>query len=150
MFYALGRSRVPVALSAVSVTINLVLSLMFVPVMGFRGLALATSVAALANAALCVWLLRVQLDGIGGRHLATTFAKVSMASAAMSAAVFWVNRSLHGSSASGGTPGQAAALVATIVAGLVALGATARVLGVGELDPLYAEAQRRIRALASR
>ena len=150
VFYALGRSRVPVALSVVSVTINLVLSLMFVPVMGFRGLALATSVAALANAALCVWLLRVQLDGIGGRHLATTFAKVSIASAAMSAAVFWVNRSLHGASASSGTFGQAAALVTTIVAGLVALGATARVLGVGELDPLYTEAQRRIRALASR
>ena len=149
VFYALGRSGVPVALSVVSVTINLVLSLMFVPVMGFRGLALATSVAALANAALCVWLLRVQLDCIGGRHLVTNFAKVSVASAAMSAVVFWVNRSLHGASASGGL-GEAAALVATIVAGLVALVATARALGVCELDALYAEAQRRVRALSSR
>lgn len=146
VFYALGRSRVPVVLSGVSVTINLVLSVLFVGVMGFRGLALATSVAALANATLCVWLLRDQLGGIGGRHLAGTCAKVLVAAATMSAVVFAVNRSLHGASASGSTLGQAAALVATIVAGLVALGVTARVLGIDELDTLYAEARRRLRS----
>jgi putative peptidoglycan lipid II flippase len=150
VFYALGRSRVPVALSVVSVTVNLVLSLMLVRVMGFRGLALATSVAALVNATLCVWLLRAELGGIGGQRLAVTFAKVSMSAAAMSAAVFWVNRSLHGATSTAGALSQTAALLATIVAGLAALALTARVLGIDEFDTLYREVRRRARGLIAR
>jgi len=63
--------------------------------MGFSGLALATSIAALVNGTLCVVMLRAQLDGIGGRALIVSLLKVAAASAAMSAVVVTVNRLLY-------------------------------------------------------
>ena len=68
VFYALGRSRVPVTLSAVSVVVNLVLSVLLVRWTGFAGLALATSTAAIVNAALCLVVLRAHLE-IGRAHV---------------------------------------------------------------------------------
>jgi putative peptidoglycan lipid II flippase len=147
VFYALGRSRVPVVLSAVSVTVNLVLSLIFVRELGFRGLALATSLAALVNATLCLLLLRSHLDGIAGGPLATAFTKVAVASAAMSGAVIGVNRALHGVVSGGGTLVQAASLLAAITAGLVALAVAARLLRIDEFGTLTTEARSRFRQL---
>ena len=138
VFYAIGRSRVPVILSVVSVSVNLVLSLVFVKVIGFRGLALATSIAALVNATLCVVLLRAQLDGMGGRRLPAVFTKVTIASAAMSVAVVTVNHSLSGIESGGGTLVQASALLAAVVSGLVALAIAARLLQIEEFATLMA------------
>ena len=58
VFYALGRSRVPVAVSTASMAINVVAAVLLVRAAGFRGLALATSLAALANGGALVMLLR--------------------------------------------------------------------------------------------
>ena len=51
-FYALGRPRVPVIVSICSIAVNVVCSVALVRVMGFGGLALGTSIAAIVNAAL--------------------------------------------------------------------------------------------------
>ena len=51
IFYALGRSRTPVTVSVMTVLVNAGLNVMLVRVLGFRGLALGTSIAALFNAA---------------------------------------------------------------------------------------------------
>ena len=50
-FYALGDSRTPVQISIASVAVNAVLNVVLVRVLGYRGLALGTSIAALVNAA---------------------------------------------------------------------------------------------------
>ena len=50
VFYALGRNRVPVIVSVIAVLMNAALNIMLVRVMGYRGLALGTSIAALFNA----------------------------------------------------------------------------------------------------
>ena len=67
VFYALRRSRVAVILSTVTIVVNLVLSLILVRWIGFRGLALATSLAAIVHGGLSLVLLRRQLGRIGGR-----------------------------------------------------------------------------------
>ncbi len=144
VFYALGRSRVPVALSVVSMLTNLGLSLVLVRVMGFGGLALATALAALVNATLCVVLLRRHLDGLAGRSLALTFLKTGIASAAMTAAVIAVNRSLSGSAGDAGTAMQALHLVAAIAAGLFVLALAAWVLRIGEFASLAADVRGRL------
>lgn len=149
VFYALGRSRVPVTLSVVSMATNLVLSLVLVRTMGFGGLALATSLAALVNAALCVVLLRSHLDGLAGRSLALTFVKTLVASAAMTLAVMGVNRSLS-AAAPGGLIVQMLHLVAAIVAGLLVLALAARALHIGEFMALASDARRRVRKLLDR
>ena len=49
-FYALGRSRIPVMVSAGSVLVNIVLNVALVRMLGYRGLALGTSITAILNA----------------------------------------------------------------------------------------------------
>ncbi len=150
IFYALGRSRVPVILSTVSVSVNMLLSLVLMRVMGFGGLALATSLAALLNAALCVVLLRGELGGLGGSGLLTVLAKVSLASAAMTAAVLGANRSVSTLAAGGGTLAQAAALLLAIGAGLLTLLLAARLLRIEEFETLSAEARSKVGKLLGR
>jgi len=144
VFYALGRSRVPVALTMVSVTVNLVLSLTLTRTMGYLGLALATSVAALVNASLCLFLLRAQLQGLGGRLLAPALAKVVAAAAVMALAVVASRAVLPASLLQGGTASQGIALLVMIGSGLLCLVGTAHLLGIEELDVVGTMVRRKL------
>lgn len=84
-FYALGKSRIPVTVSVVSVLLNVVLNLVLVRTMGYRGLAFGTSLAALVNAGAQLFLLRRELGGIEGRRVSVTLAKILVASLVMAA-----------------------------------------------------------------
>jgi putative peptidoglycan lipid II flippase len=150
VFYALGRSRVPVALSTISVLVNLTLSLLLVGRFGFEGLAAATSMAALVNAALCLAVLRFQLGGIGGARLALAFAKVAGASLFMSATVVVVNRALYQIASSGSVVTQAATLLGAIASGILALAVAARVLRIEEFSSITNEVIRRVQKLLAR
>src|SRR2546422_5597176 len=66
-FYALGRSRVPVLVSVGTIALNVALSVTLVRAMGFLGLALGTSIAALANGGGLVWVLPPRPGGVGRR-----------------------------------------------------------------------------------
>jgi putative peptidoglycan lipid II flippase len=85
-FYALGRSRVPVLVSGGAILVNVFASVPLVWLMGFRGLALGTSIAAIANAAALLWLLRGAIGGLDGRHLWITTIKIVAAAGAMALA----------------------------------------------------------------
>jgi putative peptidoglycan lipid II flippase len=89
-FYALGKSRIPVAVSVVSVLLNVALNLMLVQTMGYRGLAFGTSLAALLNAGTQLLLLRRELGGIEGRRVTVTLTKIVIASLVM-AATAWAS-----------------------------------------------------------
>ena len=82
-FYSLGNSRTPVIVSVMSVTVNLVLNILLFRIMGFRGLALGTALAALFNAGTLLWLLRGRLGGIEGRRVAIAFLKIAGAAVLM-------------------------------------------------------------------
>lgn len=101
-FYALGRARTPVMISMSSVAINVALNLALVEIMGYRGLALGTSITAILNAGMQVWFLRRELKGIDGGVIAASFARVSVASLAMAAAAWgsyqWLAEWLPGGS----------------------------------------------------
>ncbi len=94
-FYALGDSRTPVVVSALSVLANATLNILFVREFGYRGLALGTSLTALMNAGTLMWLLRGRLGGLHLRHLTSVVARVLAASAAMGLAAWWLDRQLH-------------------------------------------------------
>jgi putative peptidoglycan lipid II flippase len=133
-FYALGKARVPVTVSVVSVFINVALNLALVRVMGYRGLALGTSLAALINAATQLVLLRRAMGGIEGRRVIVTLAKVVVASAAMAAAAWatdlWMMQLLPGSA----FVMQAARVAASIAVALVVLAAASTLLRVREFE----------------
>jgi len=138
IFYAIGRTRVPMAASVVSVTCNLIASLALVRVLGFRGLALGTSLAALANAAVLLAFLRRDLGGVNGRRLLMAFLKVSIASLAMAVAAWLVYRALENILAGSGVAAQAARLFGAITSGILVLVASARILRLEELDDAVA------------
>jgi putative peptidoglycan lipid II flippase len=82
-FYSLGDSRTPVVVSITSVAMNLVFNVVLFHVMGFRGLALGTAIAAGFNAVTLLLLLRGRLGGIDGRRLSQALIKISIAAAVM-------------------------------------------------------------------
>lgn len=149
-FYAIGRSRVPVLVSAGTIVLNVLVSVMLVRSMGFLGLALGTSIAAVANGAALVWLLRRQLEGLEGRRLTAVLVKVTIAAAVMACAAFVVDRVMNVF-----TPGvtvtvQVVRLTASIVGALTVLGMTAKLLRIAEFDEMIAMLRVRVRKLLSR
>src|SRR5207244_9156719 len=82
-FYALRQSRTAVAASVAAIAGNVVFSIALVAVMGFRGLALATSIAALGNGGLLALLLGRRLNGLDGERLALVFTKILVAAGMM-------------------------------------------------------------------
>jgi putative peptidoglycan lipid II flippase len=133
-FYALGKSRIPVAVSVMSVLLNVVLNLALVRVMGYRGLALGTSLAALVNAATQLLLLRREIGGIEGRRVTISFLKVLTASLVMAAAGWaadvWLERVLPGAAIAP----QLARVAGSILVSLVVLALAATLLRIPEFE----------------
>jgi len=145
-FYALRRSRVPVIVSVCTVVLNVALSVTLVHVMGFLGLALGTSISALANGGTLVFLLRRQLDGIEGRRLGVTFVKIVAAALVMSATVLAVERGLLAALPGTNVAAQVLRLVSSIGLGVLALGFAARLLRIDEFDSAVAIVRGRLTA----
>ena len=134
IFYALGRSRIPVTVSVASVLVNVVLNLALVRFMGYRGLALGTSLAALINAAIQLLWLRREIGGIEGRRVAVSFAKVVVASVLMAAAAWgadvWITAFLPGTELTR----RVTRVGITIGVAVAVLAASATVLRVTEFE----------------
>lgn len=84
-FYAIRQRRVPVFVSVATIMLNVALSVVLVQFLGFLGLALGTSIAAMVNAAALVWLLQRRLDGLDGDRLRVAFFKILIAALVMAA-----------------------------------------------------------------
>jgi putative peptidoglycan lipid II flippase len=131
-FYALGDSRTPVKISIAAVIANAGLNLALVRVLGYRGLALGTSVAALFNAGALIWFLHRRLDGLDDRRVLSSFARIIVASLVMGVAAVAIDRAL-----SAWIPGtafvvQAARLFVTILSALLVLALAAHELRIRE------------------
>lgn len=143
-FYALGHSRLPVIVSACTIGVNIVMSLALVRVLGFRGLALGTSLAALANGAILVWLLRRALSGIEGGRIASTFARTAVAAIVMAAVAVVVDGAMRAVLPGERFTLQATRLATVIAAALGVLAASAKLLRIREFDDAVAVLRRRV------
>jgi putative peptidoglycan lipid II flippase len=145
IFYALRQSRVPVIVSVLTIAANIMINVALVRVLGFRGLALGTSIAMMANGGALLVLLRSHLDGLEEARLAATLVKTIAASVVMAAASFGVERALSTLMPGQGFGTQAVRLGAAIAAGLVLLGASAKILRIREFDEALAGMTARLR-----
>ena len=86
-FYALDDAWTPMAVSLAAIGLNLALAVGLARGMrmGQAGLALSTSLVALAGAAALGIALRRRIDGLEGRRLAASAAKITLAAVAMGA-----------------------------------------------------------------
>jgi putative peptidoglycan lipid II flippase len=147
-FYALGRSRVPVMVSAGSVLINIVLNVTLVRSMGYRGLALGTSITAILNAAVQMFLLRREINGIGGARIAASFARVMAAASVMGGVTWGVHQLMLAQLPGMSLVVQIIRLLVTIGAALVTLAAVAQVLRIPEFGEARDMILRRLRRVA--
>ncbi|RPJ65195.1 MAG: murein biosynthesis integral membrane protein MurJ [Acidobacteria bacterium] len=137
-FYALHESRTPVIVSVASVGLNLGLNLVLVRVMGYRGLALGTALAAIFNASSLLFILRRRLGGIDGRRVAVATLKVLLASVAMGIASWAADAWLTGQFGRPSVVTRLASVCGSIAAGLVVLAAAARALRIAEFNEAVA------------
>jgi putative peptidoglycan lipid II flippase len=93
-FYALHDTVTPVWVGGVAVGTNVTLSLMFPPVFAwlglppFAGLALASSIAALLEFSILLWMIRRRLGGLEGVQSLTAVAKSGAATLVMGGALW--------------------------------------------------------------
>jgi putative peptidoglycan lipid II flippase len=119
-----------------AVGINVAASLALVGWLGVRGLALATSIAAIANGGLLLMLLRRRLGTLEGVYLTGLLLKLLAASAAMALVVTAIDGGSTSFIASNHIVSQAVTLMLAISGGLATLLITARLLGITEVDEL--------------
>jgi putative peptidoglycan lipid II flippase len=139
-FYALRDPRTPVVVTAVSVVVNIVLNLLLVRSMGFAGLAVGATIAALVHAGILLWQLRDRVGSIGGRENLRVFVLITIAAAAMGAGAWGSQHALEALVAGRSTIVRALRVFTSISVGLAILVAAAHLLRVDE----FKEAVRRV------
>ncbi|OGF55476.1 MAG: murein biosynthesis integral membrane protein MurJ, partial [Candidatus Fraserbacteria bacterium RBG_16_55_9] len=93
-FYALQDTRTPVAISAVTVGLNIALDLLLIGPLGIGGLALATSIAGLTQMGLLILLLQNRLQVPLVFKIAPEIGKMLLGALFMGICVYGVDRSL--------------------------------------------------------
>ncbi len=133
-FYSLRDSRTPVIVSVLSVGANLALNLALVRVLGFKGLALGTGIAAILNSVVLLWLLRRRLAGLDGRRVFVSLLKIAGASAAMGLAAHITLGWLSALTPDGGELAKIVRVGGSITVALLVLAASARLLRIQEFN----------------
>jgi putative peptidoglycan lipid II flippase len=151
-FYSMQDPRTPIVISMLSVGTNLVLSLLLNSIIGYRGLALSTSISANVNAILLLWLLSRRIGGIEARKVGTALLKIAVASAIMGVAVHYADGFLEEAMAGaigGGVSGRVAERVIAVGTGIGVgvgvLAASAWALGIEEFRLALDRVRARIR-----
>jgi putative peptidoglycan lipid II flippase len=148
-FYAIGESRTPAMVSGVVIGVNVAASVLLVRAMGFAGLALGTSVAAITNAGLLLWLLRARLGGLDDRRLLIALAKVTLSAIVMAAVALTLQRTMDRIAPGATLTVRALRLTISIGSALAALAIAAKLLRVDEFDDAAAMVFGRVRKLLS-
>jgi putative peptidoglycan lipid II flippase len=133
-FYALGESRIPMAVSLASIAINFTTVLVMVRGfgLGHEGLALSTSTVAVFSSIALFWVMRNRVDGIYGRKLWSSFVRVCAASAAMGGAI-WLSSRYVRQVIGPGKSEYFADLAVSIPLGVLVLYAVCKLLNIREM-----------------
>ena len=142
-FYALDQARVPVLGSVLGMVANVALNVTLWPVLGFRGVALGTSLAAGVNLAVLLFAWRRTHGGLGGSGLLRQLGQVVAASAVLAAAAFGASAWLEGALPGPGLWRQAVRGLGPVLVGAAVYFGVARLLRIPELDELRATLRRR-------
>jgi putative peptidoglycan lipid II flippase len=144
-FYALGRNRIPVIVSMIAVVVNAVLNVMLVERIGYRGLALGTSMAAIFNAVTLFVLLRRNLGGLNERRLLSSLVRIAVASAVMGGVAVFMDRWLSATLPQQALFWQIVQVGVDITTAIAALAATAWMLRIREFNDSVNLVLRRLR-----
>jgi putative peptidoglycan lipid II flippase len=143
-FYALGRNRVPVVVSVITVGVNATLNVVLVQLLGFQGLALGTSIAAVFNAITLLYLLGRELDGLHWARLGSSLTRIALATTVMGVVVAVAMNTLNAVLPGDPLLVQILRLAIAIGVAVLALGATAMALQIAEFKEAVGLITRRL------
>ncbi len=146
-FYALDEVRLPAWGSVAGMGSNLALNAALYPLMGFRGVALGTSLAATANFAVLAVAWKRRHGGLPGAGLYGQLGRCLAAAGVMAAAASATAWGLGALLPAGGLARWLPLALGPVALGAAIYFAVARLLGVAELSDVW-EALRRRRAQA--
>jgi putative peptidoglycan lipid II flippase len=134
-FYALHDALSPMWVTVASIVLNFVAAYALVngTALGHAGLALSTSLVALAGAAMLFVLLRARLGSLHGRRLAISALKISAAAALMGATCYFCSREVHAVVASA-KAAQLVDVALSIPLGMAVFYGAGRLLDIEELQ----------------
>jgi putative peptidoglycan lipid II flippase len=144
VFYALGHNRIPVAISVATVLVNAALNITLVRVLGYQGLALGTSLAAIFNAGCLLVFLRRRLQGIDGWRIGGSLIRIVVASGVMGIATAAADALGQQWMPGTGLLPQLGRVAMALTAALVVLAAAAHLLGIREFRQGVAAVTRRL------
>ena len=94
-FYAIQDTKSPVAINVGVIILNIALSIILSKVLGYRGLALAYSIAGLVSIAALLWGLNRKVGRLGGKRMLISCIKSLVSSSIMGIAVYFTAKSLE-------------------------------------------------------
>ncbi len=157
-FYALDDARTPMVIALFSIVVNAFGSYflgnllsnfgrteLFPSGLQHVGVALATSLVALVNFSALAFFMRKKIEGLNGRSILSSFARIAAASAIMSFVSYFT---YHFIAANVGIAGIVNKLIGAFVPigiGGAAFVISAKLLGVEELNKLHASLMRRLK-----
>jgi putative peptidoglycan lipid II flippase len=144
-FYALGTPRLPLVASAAAVATNLVVNVALYPYLGFRSVALGTSLAAVVNAGVLLVAFERRIGGLRAEGCLAALGRMALAALGMAPLAYGLAFVLTASWGTRGLAVQAAAALAPIAVGVAAYFALARALGLGEATRLLSGVRQRLR-----
>jgi putative peptidoglycan lipid II flippase len=136
-FFALKDTKSPVGTAFVAFVLNLLFSLVLMGPMKHSGLALASSLSALGNMSLLLWLIRRKIGPFGARAIAISGVKGMIASVPMAVAVYFIVGLIDWSQ-TGGRLLKGTVLGAAVVAGMIVFLCIAHLLGSEEARDVLA------------
>ena len=135
-FYALKDTKTPVWAAFAAFLLNMVFSLILMKPLLHGGLALATTLSALVNMLLLLWLLRRKIGSFGGGDIVFSSMKAACASLPMGLIVFYACQ-LTDWSQSGHKLDKALVLGTAVAAGICIYVLSARLLRSQEVLDLF-------------
>lgn len=133
VFYAIGRSRVPVVVSTSTIVVNLLLAPLLVRAQGFTGLAMSTAFCSLFNASVLLAILTRELGHTHFSQLKGTLVKTTVAATAMGLGVIITLQLLHTLLPGPGLVSQVLRVGGSIGAGVATLVLAGSLLGISEV-----------------
>ena len=135
-FYALDRPRAPLLASVTAVVVNVILNFLLFPILGFEGLAIGTSVAALVNVTVLLVAFRVLAGGLRVGPLTWHLVRVLVAATACGLIAALVHTELASALGVAGLAARASAVGGGIAAGAAIYVVVGKVLRLPELASL--------------
>ena len=92
VFYSFKNVTTPLKVAVLSIGINLLLDWVLIRFMDVGGLALSTSLVALCNTVVLLFILRKKIGSLGAKRITVSYLKMALASAIMGLCVYWLWR----------------------------------------------------------